>query len=160
MQVDNSHDKSFFSTMLIVMGALFAFFFAIIFIADMISGTAPDAATDAKLVAARTAPAGNVITDASQLPKPPAPAAHAALTGEQVVAQTCSACHGAGVLGAPKIGDKSAWAPRKTAAGGVDGLLAHALSGKNQMPPRGGNADLSEAEVKGAIEFMLKQAGL
>jgi len=77
-----------------------------------------------------------------------------------VVAQVCAACHGAGVLGAPKIGDKAAWSARKAAAGGVDGLATSAEKGKNSMPPRGGRADLSDDEVKAAVQEMLKQTGV
>lgn len=159
--MDNSHDKTFFSTFAMVMGALFAFFFAIIFLAGKLGGgNDVDQKALAKVVDGNTAPVAKVITDASQLVQAsPKPAAHAPLTGEQVVAQTCSGCHGAGVLGAPKIGDKAEWGKRKSAAGGVDGLLSHALAGKNSMPPRGGNADLTDAEVKAAIEYMLKQSG-
>ncbi len=160
--MDNSHDKTFFSTFAIVMGALFAFFFAIIFLAGKLSGgNEVDQKALAKVVDGNTAPVAKVITDASQLVKAtPKAEAHAPLTGEQVVAQTCSGCHGAGVLGAPKIGDKADWGKRKSAAGGLDGLVAHALAGKNSMPPRGGNADLSDSEVKAAVEAMLKQTGV
>ena len=159
--MDNSHDKTFFSTFVMVMGALFAFFFAIIFLAGKLSGdTDSDPKALAKVVDANTAPVAKVITDPSLLVKVSTKAAHAPMSGDQVVDGTCSACHGSGVLGAPKIGDKADWGKRKAAAGGVDGLVAHALSGKNSMPPRGGNADLSDAEVKSAVEAMLKKAGL
>jgi cytochrome c5 len=66
------------------------------------------------------------------------------------------ACHGTGVAGAPKAGDKAAWAPRiKT---GIDALLQSALKGKGGMPPKGGNAALSDADVRAAIEFMVSQS--
>jgi cytochrome c5 len=160
--VDNSHDKSFFSSFLLVLGGLLAFTFAIVFIAGMLGGgTDSDAKVSAKLLDERTAPVATVITDPALLVKVSAPAAaHASLSGEQIVAQTCSACHGAGMLGAPKIGDKGAWGARKSAAGGLDGLLKNAIAGKNAMPPRGGNADLSDGEVKSAIQFMLGKAGI
>ena len=69
--------------------------------------------------------------------------------------KTCAACHATGVAGAPKLGDKSAWAPRL--AGGRDGLLTAVLKGKGAMPPKGGNASLSDADAKSAVEFMLSQ---
>ena len=64
----------------------------------------------------------------------------------------CSVCHAAGVAGAPKFGDKAAWAPRlKT---GKDALHASALKGKGAMPPKGGNASLSDDAVKAAVDYM------
>jgi cytochrome c5 len=108
----------------------------------------------------RIAPIGKVITDPAALLKVSNTAPHAALSGEQVVAQVCSACHGTGVLGAPKIGDKAAWGGRFKTDGGLDGLFANASKGKGSMPPRGGNPDLSDAELKAAIQQMLKQTGV
>ena len=158
--MSGNQDKAFVSTFAGVLGILVAFTFAIITIAIFLtSGETPDAAATAKLVHERIAPIGTVITDASQLAKPAA-APHAPLSGEQIVSQVCSACHSAGVLGAPKIGDKSAWSAREKEAGGVDGLVTVAGKGKGSMPPRGGNPDLSDAELKSAIEQMLKQTGL
>ena len=61
--------------------------------------------------------------------------------------------HGAGIAGAPKFGDKAAWAPRL--ATGIDTLYKVALTGKGAMPPRGGNKDLSDAEVKAAVDTMV-----
>ena len=78
-------------------------------------------------------------------------------TGEQVYQAVCKTCHEAGVAGAPKFGDKAAWAPRiKT---GVDALYASALKGKNAMPPKGGNQDLSEAEVQRAVVYIANHSG-
>ena len=80
----------------------------------------------------------------------------AAADGKKVFDGTCTACHTAGVAGAPKLGDKAAWAPRiKT---GIDALMQSALKGKGAMPPKGGNAALSDAEVRAAIEYMISQA--
>lgn len=66
----------------------------------------------------------------------------------------CSACHDAGVAGAPKKGDKAAWAPRL--AQGIDALVKSATAGKGAMPPKGGAADLSEAEFKAMVEYISK----
>jgi cytochrome c5 len=87
-------------------------------------------------------------------------AAEAPRSGEQTVRQVCSACHGAGLFGAPRIGNAQAWSARLRAAGSVDGLLASAANGKNSMPPRGGDAELSDAELRAAIESMLAQSGV
>ncbi len=77
--------------------------------------------------------------------------------GSAIVAATCQACHGIGLLNSPKIGNKDAWGKRLEAAGGVDGLVKSAIHGKGAMPPRGGNAGLSDAEIKAAIEYMSSQ---
>lgn len=77
------------------------------------------------------------------------------MSGEDVVKQVCAACHGTGALGSPKIGDKAAWGPR--VAQGIAVLDDHALKGKGSMPPKGGNAALSDDEVKAAVEFLVSQ---
>jgi cytochrome c5 len=86
--------------------------------------------------------------------------ARAAQSGEETVEEVCSACHGSGLLGAPQIGNGAAWSARLKAAGSVDGLLASASNGKNNMPPRGGASDLSDAELRAAIEYMLASSGV
>jgi len=77
-------------------------------------------------------------------------------TGEQVFAAQCSACHTAGLVGAPKFGDAAAWAPRiKT---GYAALLNSALKGKNAMPAQGGG-ELSETEIGRAVVYMANKGG-
>jgi cytochrome c5 len=80
--------------------------------------------------------------------------------GEAIYGQTCVACHGAGVAGAPKIGDKADWGPR--IAQGNDTLYTHALQGfqgkKGVMPPKGGNTAIPDADVKAAVDFMVSKA--
>jgi cytochrome c5 len=66
--------------------------------------------------------------------------------------QACAVCHGAGIAGAPKLGDKAAWAPRL--ALGIDGLTASAIKGKNAMPPRGGSQG-SDADIKAVVTYMV-----
>lgn len=157
-----NQDKGFLITFGGVLGALGIFTVTILIIAGVL-GTHSDDKLDpgaAARLQERIAPLGTVITDPAALLKTSAAAApHAAMSGDQIVAQVCSACHGAGVLGAPKIGDKGAWSGRLKSDGGVDGLVSFALKGKNQMPARGGRPDLSDAEVKSAIQYMLKQSG-
>jgi cytochrome c5 len=85
-----------------------------------------------------------------------APAAAAKPDGKKVFESTCTVCHGAGIAGAPKFGDKAAWAPRL--AIGIDTLYKVALTGKGAMPPRGGNKDLSDAEVRAAVDYMVAAA--
>ena len=69
--------------------------------------------------------------------------------------QICSVCHAAGVAGAPKFGDKVAWAPR--VAQGIDALTASAIKGKGAMPPKGGSA-ASEAEIRTVVTYMVNAA--
>ncbi|MBY0468499.1 MAG: c-type cytochrome, partial [Burkholderiaceae bacterium] len=69
--------------------------------------------------------------------------------------QVCAVCHGAGIAGAPKLGDKAAWAPRL--AQGIDGLTANAIKGKNAMPPRGGSQG-SDADIKAVVTYMANAA--
>ena len=77
-------------------------------------------------------------------------------TGEMVYNTVCKACHEAGVAGAPKTGDKAAWGPR--IATGLAALLKSASDGKNAMPPKGGAADLTDAELKAAVEYLTGKA--
>jgi len=100
-------------------------------------------------VAAAAAPAGGA-------PAAATPAGAASGAGKSTFDTTCSVCHGTGVAGAPKFGDKAAWAPRiKT---GKEALYNSALHGKNAMPPKGGNASLSDDAVKAAVDYMVSAA--
>jgi cytochrome c5 len=73
---------------------------------------------------------------------------------DDVIGKHCNACHGTGLLGAPKIGDAAAWKTRADEQGGLSGLLAKAITGINAMPPKGTCADCSDDELKGAIQKM------
>jgi len=84
-------------------------------------------------------------------------AAAGARSGEAIVKNTCAACHQAGVANAPKIGDAKAWAPHLKE--GLKGMLAVAIKGKGAMPPRGGDASLTDDEVARAIVYMANQSG-
>jgi cytochrome c5 len=92
--------------------------------------------------------------------EPAAPAAaataSAARTGEQIVQQTCGNCHVAGLKGAPRIGDRAAWIKR--ASGGVDAAVAAAIKGHGDMPARGGMADLTDPELKAAVQYMFTKS--
>lgn len=80
--------------------------------------------------------------------------------GKAVFDGTCVACHGSGVAGAPKVGDKAAWKPR--IAKGKKTLYMHALHGfqgkSGFMPPKGGNASLPDSDVKAAVDYMVSKA--
>ena len=79
-------------------------------------------------------------------------------TAEETYKGSCSVCHDAGVGGAPKPGDKTAWPPRIKQ--GKDALYKVGLLGKpgTAMIPKGGNAKLSDSEVKGAVDYLLAKA--
>ncbi len=124
----------------------------ILLVSYVSSGRQPAAGSDLmtpEAVARRIHPVGTVeIKDASDV---------ASLkTGEQVFAAQCTACHTAGVAGAPKFGDEAAWAPRiKT---GYAALLTSALKGKGAMGAQGGG-DFGELEIGRAVVYMANKAG-
>ena len=76
--------------------------------------------------------------------------------GQQTYQASCQACHATGAAGAPKLGDKAAWAPR--IALGIDALLASSIKGKNAMPPKGACMACTDEELKAAIEYMVSQS--
>jgi len=79
--------------------------------------------------------------------------------GKALYEKSCAFCHGAGVAGAPKFGDRAAWAARARA--GVATLYKSALTGTpNGMPARGGNLSIPDADVKAAVDYMLSAAGV
>jgi cytochrome c5 len=75
------------------------------------------------------------------------------LDGELIYKNVCSACHATGAAGAPMVGTP---AMAERAQKGEDTLVHNALNGLNAMPPRGGRADLSDEQIRAAVEFMLK----
>ena len=80
-----------------------------------------------------------------------------ARTSDQVYSAACAACHDSGAAGAPKVGDKAAWAQRL--ALGLEGLTTSAINGKNAMPARGGNPDLADVEIARAVVLMANKSG-
>ena len=81
----------------------------------------------------------------------------AAADGKGTYDKVCFMCHGNGIAGAPKAGDKAAWAAR--IAKGNDALYTSAIKGfkgsTGMMPAKGGRADLSDADVKAAVDYMV-----
>lgn len=80
------------------------------------------------------------------------------VAGRGVWLENCKVCHTAEFAGAPRVTDKSAWAPR--IAQGKDALYAHALNGRigkdgTEMPPRGGNLNLTDEQVRAAVDYMV-----
>ncbi len=81
-------------------------------------------------------------------------------SGEQTVTRQCSLCHGSGLMGAPRIGDKTAWSARLQSAGSIDKLLESARRGKRSMPPSGGLPTLTDEELRSAIQYMTAKSGV
>lgn len=78
-------------------------------------------------------------------------------SGKQVVEATCVTCHGTGLHGAPKLGDREAW--KKRAAQGLSSLTQHALRGMREMPAHGGNLALTDLEIARAVTYMVNRSG-
>jgi len=87
--------------------------------------------------------------------EPPADTQTSSVDGQKIYQASCKACHVAGVAGAPKLGDKEAWAPR--IAKGNDALLLSVKNGLNAMPPKGTCMSCSEDELRAAMEYMVEQ---
>lgn len=106
--------------------------------------------------------AGNAAATAAPTPSvavaaaTPLAAKAAPRSGDAVYQATCVACHAAGVAGAPKFADKSAWKPR--IAQGSAALLQHAMQGLNAMPARGTCTSCSDAEIKAAVEYIVSKS--
>jgi cytochrome c5 len=83
-------------------------------------------------------------------------AAAGSRSGEEIYKAVCAACHATGVAGAPKIGDKAAWAPRIGV--GLDALVKSSKAGKNAMPPKGGS-DATDEELARVVAFMANGSG-
>lgn len=161
------HDRKFFDTFMLVLGILIGIAILLYVLARTVaSGTQEQhVITDPvnqAVVAERIAPVAKVAIagqDNSALAPVQAAAAEPAkeLGGEEVFNMACMACHGAGVAGAPKYGDKAAWAPR--IAKGMDTLHKHSLEGfqgnAGFMPPKGGRADLADKSIMNAVDYMV-----
>lgn len=83
------------------------------------------------------------------------------LDGERVYRIACTACHGPGIAGAPRTGDANAWAARMDQ--GMDTLVRHAIEGYQGdagfMPARGGHPNLTDEQVRAAVQYMVDQLG-
>lgn len=122
--------------------------------ASAATGSAPAQAAPAPAATAAAAPAAPAPA-AAAAPAATPTAAAGSNAGEALFKSTCVACHGTGVAGAPKFGDKAAWAPR--IAQGLDTLVQHAIQGIRAMPPRGGSS-ASDADVRAAVQYMVNAA--
>jgi len=73
--------------------------------------------------------------------------------GEKLYNENCKLCHGTDTMGAPKVGDADAWA--KVMQKGSDKVLKNAINGTGGMPPKGGNMDLTDEQIKDILGFMV-----
>jgi cytochrome c5 len=164
--VPAAQDKKFFDTFLLVLGILIAIAVVLYALARVVaSHTQEKNVMEEKevrnAIAERIEPVARVAVagkDNSALNPPKAAAAPAEdLAGEAVFNMACNACHGTGVAGAPKYGDKAAWGPR--IAKGADTLHKHALEGfqgqAGFMPAKGGRADLTDKSILNAVDYMM-----
>jgi cytochrome c5 len=153
---DGPHEGPIKTPRQLILAVVFSFVVPIIaiillatFVVSQVKGPAGTGESADEAIARRIQPVGSVeIKDASD------PAS--LKSGEQVFAAVCTACHTAGVAGAPKLGDAGAWAPRL--ATGHEALLNSALKGKGAMGPQGGG-DFSDLEIDRAVVYMANQAG-
>jgi cytochrome c5 len=129
---------------------------AVLYMFNAGGGTAGGAPVAGPTAAAAAAGASAPPTARAPAAAPAAAGAGGKPDGAKVYAAGCNACHAAGVAGAPKFGDKAAWAPR--AQQGVAALTASVIKGKGAMPPKGGQANASDAEIRAAVEHLLAAA--
>ena len=157
----------------IVIGALILVAVAILVfsmkMSDLTQGVyTRDAAEYKAAVAERIRPVGQVYRSGEEhessaptveTPAEPEPVA-TSMSGPQVYNAACLACHGAGIGGAPILGDAAQWADRL--AQGADTLKEHAVQGytgsTGYMPPKGGRLDLADAEIEAAVDYMVGEA--
>ncbi|KXU95702.1 cytochrome C [Caballeronia megalochromosomata] len=116
---------------------------------------APAAASSNENAQAAAAVAALASVPQAAAPAAGAQSADAAQAGKALYEQVCQACHAAGVLNAPKFGDKEAWAPRLKDS--MDTVYNYALHGKGAMPPKGGS-NAPDADVKAAVDYMVNAA--
>lgn len=165
-------DKHFFDLFMVVMGVLIGVTFGIFILSNYIAGQTQEVYVlqdkpYQEQVAGNIEPIGAVATDSNDIQvaaagevATAAPVAEV-LSGPQVYNQACLACHGAGVGGAPVIGDSAAWSGR--IAQGQEVLTEHVINGftgsAGYMPPKGGRVDLSDAEIISAMTYMVDESG-
>ncbi len=160
-------DRNFVKTFSGLVAALAALTVVIFILAQMVVSASnlkkdKTVAQNDAAVAERIKPVGEITVSSNAVMDTLIPTANAAGTdkGKATYDGTCAVCHGAGIAGAPKFGDKAVWAPH--IAKGIDTLHTHALKGfqgkTGVMPAKGGNAGLSDADVKAAVDYMVSKS--
>ncbi len=105
---------------------------------------------------ARTQPDAKVCLQGEDCGGPAVAVAEVKKSPEEIYNASCVACHGSGVMGAPKVGDAAGWAPR--IAQGADTLHKHAISGLNMMPPKGTCGTCSDDDIKAVVDYMVSKS--
>ena len=159
-------DRGFVKNFAMLLGALVAITFVLFVLAQMVAAQVPTEDTaemQAKkdALVKRISPVGQlVVAGGSDSTGGTTQVASVAVDGKATYNTTCAVCHVAGVAGAPKLGDKAAWAPR--IAQGIDTLYQHSINGFQGtvgfMPAKGGNASLADDAVKAAVDHMVKES--
>ncbi|MFT4629356.1 MAG: cytochrome c5 [Arenicella sp.] len=158
-QMNDSTFSRLFIIMIIVMTVLTAVIMVLASFAASDVNAELDARSDVEnsaSIESRIAPVGQFATEVAEAGPVAAPIT---LTGADAYA-SCAACHTAGIVGAPKLGDPAAWSIR--IGQGVETLYDHAINGfqgnAGMMPAKGGNVALSDDSVKAAVDYMLQQS--
>ena len=156
-------DREFLKTFSGLLAALVALTVVIFVVAQMVSGSGKVQNKTAQAdneIAERIKPVGELVVAGATAVANGMVSTASAGDGKATYDKTCGVCHAAGVAGAPKLGDKAAWAPR--IAQGNDILYSHAIKGyqgkKGFMPAKGGNASLTDADVKAGVDYMVGQS--
>ncbi len=154
----NMSDSDFVKNFSLMIGALAALAIVVFIIANIV-GAKPVtiSSADDNAVVARIQPVGKLVVAkaVSAVANAIVPTAKAA-DGMSTYNTACMACHGTGAAGAPKLGDKTAWAPR--IAKGKAALYASSLKGIGAMPPKGGRADFSDDVIKAAVDYLISKS--
>lgn len=170
MNENEISDSQFGKTLAAMLGGMVVLTGVLIVLANFVGSS-----TDAKIsdvaqekrdqeIAGRIEPVGQVnigaVADTATNAAPAAAASAEPVSGQSVYDTVCAACHGAGVAGAPKVGDPGAWEARVSQ--GTDTLYEHAIKGYQGqagfMPAKGGNPNLSDDAVKAAVDHMLENS--
>ncbi len=151
----NPQDKDTMATLAMVLGAL-VLLAAVIFLVSRLFVVAEKNATKGELDT--TARVEENLKPVAEVNAGKVAAGPVVRSGKEIFDGLCVNCHGSGVLGAPKAGNKADWAPRL--AKGFDTLLNHATNGFNAMPAKGGDPTLTKADLEKAITYMLEKSGL
>ena len=167
--MSSSPDKNFLNLFMITIGALVVISFGIFLLSRFVASKTQEVyaltgAPHQEQVLDNIRPVGHVLLDGEDdeqsvqvaMIEPVAEV----LSGPQVYNQACVACHGAGIGGAPTVGQNTGWDVRK--AQGTEVLRDHVINGyqgdAGYMPPKGGRVDLSDAEIVSAMDYMLEQS--
>ncbi len=149
--------SSLWQLLLVIPGAILAFTLIISLIAKSFGVADAPTPAVAEPAAATSQADANIKPEATVEVAAADAGPHVDKSGEEVVKAVCGMCHTAGLMNAPKIGDKGQWGPRN--AQGYDVLVSHAINGIRSMPARGGNPALTDGEIANAVASMANASG-